>query len=112
MNEKEINYKWQNILKKLNNKFEKINDISSILFLIGVQELGKVNKKFTKDEKLYLIHIATCKLLSKYGYYVLKGYDKDGWPQWQNTSKLPPLNKKEEEILLKQAIIDYLDPLL
>ena len=27
-----------------------------------------------------MLHVATCKLLSEYGYYKFDSIDKDGWP--------------------------------
>ena len=53
------------------------------------------------------MHIATCRLLSSYGYYELKGLDEEGWPHWKMIMKLPPLTLKEQDILLKQAVLEY-----
>ena len=62
---------------------KKPNDLNSILFMIGVQELGKGPISFSKEEKQDLIHIATCKVLSFSNYYTLEGVDQDGWPHWK-----------------------------
>jgi hypothetical protein len=82
-------------------------DLQGIIFLIGVQELGQGNRKFTKDEKQDLMHIATCKLLSSYGYYKLEGADDEGWPHWKLVEKLPVLSLKEQDMLLKKAVVNY-----
>jgi hypothetical protein len=84
-------------------------DLQGVLFLMGVQELGQGYKKYTKAEKGDLMHIATCKLLSQYGYYLLKGLDEEGWPHWELVQKLPPLSLREQDLLLKQAVIEYFD---
>lgn len=42
---------------------EKHPAIDTILFLIGVQELGSGQQKYTKDDKLNILHIAVCRLL-------------------------------------------------
>jgi hypothetical protein len=82
-------------------------DINGVLFLIGVQELGKGVKSFSKEEKQDLMHIAICKILSLAGYYELEGLDNDGWPHWKLVRKLPRFDKAEQERLLKTQIIEY-----
>ena len=64
--------------------------------------------KYSKDEKQDLMHIAVCKLMSQFGYYELEGLDQEGWPHWKLVKKLPPLTLKEQDLLLKQAVIEYL----
>jgi hypothetical protein len=101
--------RWNTLLDRLNTQFDSDMDLQGVIFLIGVQELGKGYKKYTKAEKGDLMHIATCKLLSQYGYYLLKGLDEEGWPHWELVQKLPPLSLKEQDLLLKQAVIEYFD---
>ena len=78
-----------------------------ILFLIGVQELGKGPRKFSKRQKEELMHIANCRLFSELGFYELEGVDQDGWPHWKTNEKLPPLKPAQQQELVKQAIVDY-----
>ena len=80
-----------------------------ILFLIGLQELGLGYSKLNKNQKLDVMHIAVCALLSQWGYYTFSGHDKDGWPHWQATEKLPHLAPKEQNKLIKEAIVEYFD---
>ena len=101
--------RWNTLLDRLNTQFDSDMDLQGVIFLIGVQELGHGYKKYTKAEKGDLMHIATCKLLSQYGYYLLKGLDVEGWPHWELVQKLPPLSLKEQDLLLKQAVIEYFD---
>jgi len=82
-------------------------DLQAILFLIGVNELGQGYREFTKDEKINLLHIAICKLLSRYGYYEFLGKDEDGWPHWETNSELPELKTGEQTRLMKEAAIIY-----
>ncbi|WP_235958314.1 MULTISPECIES: hypothetical protein [Flammeovirga] len=82
-------------------------DLNSILFLIGVQELGKGPIPFSKEEKQDLIHIATCKVLSFSGYYSLEGEDKDGWPHWKLEKKIPSMELLAQEQLMKWHILEY-----
>mgnify|MGYP003339222335 FL=1 len=76
-------------------------------FFIGLQELGFVPEKLNKNQKLDVMHVAICTLLSNYGYYMYKGNDEEGWPHWEKTNDLPLLKPLEQERLIKEAIIGY-----
>ena len=101
--------KWNNLKTKLSLDFSdnEIIDLDSIIFLIGLQELGQFQKRFNKQKKLEVIHIAVCKLLSDYGYYEYDYTDNDGWPHYKLIKKLPNLKAGEQTILMKKAIINY-----
>jgi len=101
--------KWNNLKTKLSVDFSdnEIIDVDSIIFLIGIQELGQFQKRFNKQKKLEVIHIAVCKLLSQYGYYEFHFTDSDGWPHYKLIKKLPNLKAGEQTILMKKAIINY-----
>ena len=103
----ELKEEWTLLVNKLALQFDEPPDLQAIIFLIGVQELGQGKRKFTKDQKQDLMHIATCRLLSTYGYYALTGVDEEGWPHWEMIHKLPVLSLKEQDLLLKRAVIDY-----
>ena len=103
----ELKDEWSFLVNRLENQFGIEPDLQGILFLIGVQELGKGPQSFSKDQKQDLMHIATCRLLSTYGYYELDGTDDDGWPHWRRVGKLPVLTLKEQDLVLKRAVLDY-----
>lgn len=103
----EIKADWSLLLQKIETHFGVDPDLQGILFLIGVQELGLGFKDFSKSEKQDLMHIATCRLMSYYGYYMLKGMDKDGWPHWELVEKIPVLTLKEQDLILKKSAIRY-----
>jgi hypothetical protein len=86
--------KWESLCKKLGDEYGEEPDLQAILFLIGVQELGRGPMKFSKDEKQDLMHIAVCKLLSQFGYYRLLGQDQDGWPDLGTGTKTTSFNSK------------------
>ena len=90
--------KWDELVQFVTKKFGNGEplDLQAVLFLIGVNELGQGYREFTKDEKINLLHIAICKLLSRYGYYKFLGEDQDGWPHWETNTKLPPLKPGEQ----------------
>lgn len=103
-----IEQDWKAVVDFVTQRFEKKPDTQAILYLIGVRELGMLpEKKFSKTDKVGLMHIAVCKLLSYQGYYQLQGVDQDGWPHWEKIKELPFVNVFEQELLLKQHIIHY-----
>lgn len=104
----ELERKWQHLLHLIEGKIgKKPGDLNAVLFLIGIQELGKGPKDFSKEQKQDVIHIAICKVLSLSGYYLLEGHDEEGWPHWKLNDKLPALDFLEQEKLLKMHIIEY-----
>lgn len=106
-NAEELKAEWEELLELLGRQFDADPDLQAVLFLIGVQELGQGYRKFSKDQKQDLMHIATCKLLSQYGYYVLKGLDEEGWPHWEKTQEIPRMSLGEQEFLMRQSAVQY-----
>ena len=99
---------WHKLLNELETRVGKRpQDLNAVLFLIGVQELGKGQQNFSKEEKQDLMHIAICKVLSLSGFYELEGVDEDGWPHWKLVKKLPHFDLLEQEKLLKMHTIEY-----
>lgn len=102
----ELEAKWRKVTDHFKEEHGDL-DVSSVLFLIGVQELGQGYLKLSKDKKLEVMHIGVCTVLGPYGYYEFSGVDDDGWPHYDLKQKLPPLNNKEQQQLLKEAVINY-----
>ena len=105
----DLDIRWKKVLEIVGRAFGDVEDLQDIVFLIGIQELGAGYRKFSKEEKVDVMHIGICTLLESYGYYEFKGRDEEGWPHFTAISSLPPLKEKEREILLKRAIIDYFE---
>ena len=103
----DIEKKWSRLVIKLQKNFEEELTLKSILFLIGVQELGQGIRSFDKEEKTNLLHIATCKLLSSFGYYKFITVDEDGWPHYDSIKDLEELSPYSQEMLIKKSIINY-----
>ena len=101
--------RWRDLLKDMEQRFGAPVDLNSLIFLIGVQELGLHASDFKKDEKVELMHIGICVLLLPYGYYRELGRDADGWPHFERVKELPPLNAKEQERLMQEAVLDYFE---
>lgn len=103
--------KWNQVIKFFKENFTdgEALDLDGILFLIGVQELGKGTGRFKKDDKINLMHIAVCRLLEPYGYYRFDGRDQEGWPQFELITELPELKANEQSLLMRKAIILYFE---
>jgi hypothetical protein len=96
---------------QLKTQFGRLPDLNGILFLVGVNELGFGKRNFSKEEKQDILHVAVCTLLSRSGYYTLTHYDAEGWPHFEPSSRLPKLSLLEQELLLKQHILNYFKPI-
>jgi len=103
-----LNVEWEALLDRVKEMIGKRPaDLNSVLFLIGVRELGKGRQSFTKEQKQDLIHIAICKVLSLGGFYELEGLDAEGWPHWKLIKKLPSFDLLGQENMLKTYVIEY-----
>ncbi len=105
----DVELRFQKLKGELEKNFGGGMDVQAILFLIGVNELGIGYKEFSKDEKTDLLHIAICTLLEPYGYYRFQGRDEEQWPHFELVRELPPLNEREQQHLIKEAIIAYFE---
>jgi hypothetical protein len=106
--EENISNRWKVLTAELEKRFDLDINIESILFLIGIRELGSNGKQeFTKEQKVDLMHIAMCKLLSSLGYYKLTHIDQDGWPHWELMTPLPQSDNATQTRLLRVLILDY-----
>ncbi len=113
MEDWQLEFEWTRIKHLIKDRFNKdsLPDLNAILFLIGIQELGRWKTEFTKEEKQDLMHIAACRLLSFDGYYKFAGRDADGWPHWEVLKPFTQKGVKEQSILLKEKIIQYFNEL-
>ena len=107
--DEQLKERWEKVVSLLSNKFADGDtlDLGAIIYLIGVQELGKINQEFKKDEKVNLMHIAICRLLEPYGYYEFEYFDNDGWPHYKVKEQLPSLKAGEQAVWMKEAVVNY-----
>ena len=103
----DLQSRWWKLEEKLMARFEKKPDVETILFMIGIQELGDIRKKFSKEQKQDLMHIAICTVLSPSGYYELSHVDEDGWPHFKQLKPMPNMHPFEQENFLKDHILLY-----
>lgn len=101
--------RWEELVSRLSWLFgegERLG-VDGILYLIGVQELGVLHRVFSKDEKVDLMHISICRLLSDFGYYEYVRTDEEGWPHYRLVRELPALTAGGQALLMKRAIVRY-----
>lgn len=109
IHDQKLKARWAQVVNLLSDKFSdgEPMDLDGIIYLVGLQELGRWDKSFKKDEKVQLMHIAICRLLEPYGYYRFDYLDDDGWPHYELIKPLPMLKAGEQSLLMKEAIVGY-----
>lgn len=105
----DLQTRWWKLEQKFHEKFGKKPDVEAVLFLIGIQEIRNIRKKFTKEQKQDLMHVAVCVLLSQSGFYEITEYDREGWPHFKQLKALPAYNMVEQENFLKDHILLYFE---
>lgn len=107
--DEQLKQRWELLEQKISQQFGEGAplDLEEIIYLVGVQELGQIHRKFKKDEKVNLIHVGICRLLEPYGYYEFDYFDQDGWPHYTLLQNLPPLRAGEQMLLMKEALVHY-----
>jgi len=103
----DLQKRWWDLEIRLTERFGKKPDLEAILFLIGIQELGVIRGKFTKEQKQDLMHVAVCTLLSQSGYYTIDSRDEEGWPHFRQLKPMPDMNPVEQENFIKDHILLY-----
>jgi hypothetical protein len=105
----DLQVRWWALEALLVERFGKKPDMEAILFLIGIQEFGDIRKKFSKEQKQDLMHVAVCSLFAQSGFYELEKVDEDGWPHFIQLKSLPQMNLPDQENFLKDHILLYFD---
>jgi hypothetical protein len=105
----DLQIRWWNLEEKFKEKFGKKPDVEAVLFLLGIQEVRNLKKKFTKEQKQDLMHVAVCTVLAQSGYYEVEKFDDDGWPHFRQLKALPQHNLIEQENFLKDHILLYFE---
>jgi len=103
----DLQVRWWNLEAKLMERFNKKPDMETILFLIGVQELGDIRAKFSKEQKQDLMHVAVCTLFAQSGYYEIEKVDEDGWPHFKQLKPLPVMDLIAQENFMKDHVLLY-----
>ena len=105
----DLQSRWWTLEARLVERFGKKPDLETILFLIGIQELGAEKEKFNKEQKQDLMHIAVCTLLMPSGFYEVEKRDEEGWPHFKQLKQMPDMNAFEQENFLKDHVLLYFE---
>ena len=105
---KDLEKNWDLLIARLEKQFDYDITLKGVLYLIGLQELNMPEKSFSKEEKVDVLHIATCKILSSFGYYRFNGVDEEGWPHYEEVKAIKNLSEIDQEKLIKEGIIKYI----
>ena len=111
MEQWEIEFNWLKIqhFVKDNFKINSLPKLDTILFIVGLQELGQIKENFTHEEKLGITTLGTMEVLSREGYFVKSGTDEDGWPIWQEVKPYDPEDDIMRQNQLKNLVIEYFE---
>jgi len=107
--DEELKERWEKLVGQLTERFsdgEELN-VEGVLYLVGLQELGKFDGRFKKDDNVNLMHVGICTVLEPYGHYQFTHHDDEGWPHFELIKPLPNLKPGEQSVLMKQALVDY-----
>jgi len=103
-----LDKKWNQLLEKLENQFDQDMTLKAVLYLIGVQELNLGIKQYEREEKVNVLHVAICKILTPFGFYKFDRIDEDGWPHYIELKAIKNLSEMQQELLMKEAVLKYL----
>lgn len=99
---------WEWMVLEVSKRFNVTADFNFMLFLIGIHEHGQGMRSYSREEKMDLIDLAKCILLSQKGYLQPKASDAEGWPQFEKLKKMEELSPSGIQHLLKQSAFEYL----
>ena len=105
----DIEERWLDVLAHLKDKFGGEMDVKSVLFILGLRDLGKVGSDFSKEEKMDLMNIGFCRIASLSGYFRTDGNDEEGWPIWKQAKPIPKMNNKDQELFIKEHVVKYFE---
>lgn len=111
MEQWELDFNWLKVQHFIKDKFNKteLPNLDTVLFMIGLQELGKIQKEYTKEDKLGITTLGICQVLSLDGYFEKTGKEEDGWPIWAEKKSFEPENDIAGRNLLKKLTIQYFE---
>lgn len=109
MEQWEIDFNWLKIQHFVKSKFktDSLPKLDTVLFIIGVQELGVIRDNLTHEEKLGITTLGTITVLSREKYFEKKSIDEDGWPIYNQLKPYNPLSETERQNQLKVLINRY-----
>tara|TARA_B100001173_G_C15930697_1_gene522592 strand:- start:263 stop:586 length:324 start_codon:yes stop_codon:yes gene_type:complete len=105
----DLDKKWSLLIDRLETEFKQEMTLKGVLYLIGVQELNLGIKKYKREEKVNVLHVAICKILAPFGFYRFDKIDAEGWPHYVELKAIKNLSEIDQELLMKEAVLKYLN---
>ncbi len=109
MDKDKIQAQFKELQTRLKEQFKRQPSLDAILFIIGMNAIGKGNIAYDREEKMNLLHVAHCTVFALSGYYELERTDDDGWPHFKALKQYPAMELMEQELFLKEHILKYFE---
>ena len=108
----EHDHYWEVLVADIEARFGRMPDIDAILFLIGVQSVGRgFEPDLPKERKQSLIMEGSYLAFETLGVYHRMGLERNGFWIWEKTADVPELGLEDQEKLLQIGILNYFDQL-
>jgi hypothetical protein len=105
----DLSKRWDDFIFKASHHFKVSANQEFLLFIIGLQELGQGIKAYSKQEKMDIINLARCRLLTMTDFVRQTGVDDDGWPMFEVLKDENELLPSERDKMLKESLMAYFD---
>lgn len=103
---------WKALVRDLESRFGRMPDVDAILFLIGVQSVGRgYEPDLPKERKQSLIMEGSYLALETVDLYRRMGLERNGFWIWEKVADVPKLSVDDQERLLQIGILNYFDKL-
>jgi hypothetical protein len=99
---------WNDFVAGLEKRFGRLPDVDAVLFLMGVQSVGRgFEPNLPKERKQSLIMEGSYLAFETLGIYRRMGIERNGFWIWERTRELPKLSVDDQEKLLQIGILNY-----
>lgn len=106
----ELKERWDRLIARIETRFGKTPDIEAILFLIGIQSVGRgYEPELPKERKQSLIMEGSYLAFETLGIYSRIGMERNGFWIWEKNIDLPKMSVEDQEKLLQIGILNYFD---
>ena len=104
--------RWQSLLSDVESKFGRKPDVDALLFLMGIQSVGRgFEPDLPKERKQSLIMEGSYLAFETLGLYQRMGLERNGFWIWEKTGDIPKLDVDDQEKLLQIGILNYFEDL-
>lgn len=102
--------RWDQLVAQIEQRFGREPDIEAILFLIGIQSVGRgYEPELPKERKQSLIMEGSYLAFETLGVYSRVGMERNGFWIWEKNFDLPKMSVEDQEKLLQIGILNYFD---